>query len=122
MSWADQAIEESGTLLGPRGSRMTSERTFPVLNHKRDNVPLASVPWEFIASHEAPAQRNHAQTLKGLAERGGLSAKEMLAVVTGQGGGARDPSCRGDVFVAGKCHRHSPSATLTPGHGRDVTP
>lgn len=60
------------------------DRTFPVLNHKRDNFPLASVPWEFIAPHEAQAQRNHAQTLKRLAERGGLSAKEMLAVVTGQ--------------------------------------
>jgi len=60
------------------------DRTFPVLNHKRDNFPLASVPWEFIAPHEAQARRNHAQTLQRLAERGGLSAKEMLAVVTGQ--------------------------------------
>ena len=39
-----------------------------------------------------------------------------------QGGGARDHSCRGDVLLAGKCHRHSPAATLTPGRGRDVTP
>ena len=60
------------------------DRTFPVLNHKRDNFPLASVPWGFIAPHEAQARRNHAQTLQRLAERGGLSAKEMLAVVTCQ--------------------------------------
>lgn len=63
---------------------MTAERTFPVLNHKRDNFPLASVPWEFVAPHEAQARRNHDQTLRRLAERGGLSAKEMLAVVTGR--------------------------------------
>lgn len=60
------------------------DRTFPVLNHKGDNFPMASVPWEFIAPHEAQAQRNHDQTLQRLAERGGLSAKEMLAVVTGR--------------------------------------
>ena len=63
---------------------MTAERTFPVLNHKRDNFPLASVPWEFVAPHEAQARRNHDQTLQRLADRGGLSAKEMLAVVTGR--------------------------------------
>lgn len=63
---------------------MTAERTFPILNYKRDNFPLASVPWEFIAPHEAQARRNHDQTLRRLAERGGLSAKEMLAVVTGR--------------------------------------
>ena len=63
---------------------MTAERTFPILNHKRDNFPLASVPWEFVAPHEAQARRNHDQTLRRLAERGGLSAKEMLAVVTGR--------------------------------------
>ena len=63
---------------------MTAERAFPVLNHKRDNFPLASVPWEFVAPHEAQARRNHDQTLRRLAERGGLSAKEMLAVVTGR--------------------------------------
>jgi len=63
---------------------MTAESTFPVLNYKRDNFPLASVPWEFVAPHEAQARRNHDQTLRRLAERGGLSAKEMLAVVTGR--------------------------------------
>ena len=39
-----------------------------------------------------------------------------------QGGGARDPLCHGSGIVPGKCQRQSPSATLTPGHGRDVTP
>ena len=39
-----------------------------------------------------------------------------------QGGGARDPSCLGAGFLPGKCQRHSPAATLTPGRGRDVTP
>jgi hypothetical protein len=60
------------------------DRTFPVLNHRADNFPLSSVPWGFVAPHEAQARRNHDQTLQRLAERGGLSAKEMLAVVSGK--------------------------------------
>ena len=39
-----------------------------------------------------------------------------------QGGGARDPLRHGSGIVPEKCQRQSPSATLTPGHGRDVTP
>lgn len=40
------------------------------------------IPWEMIASHEKQADRNHGQTLRGLASRGGLCAIEMLAVLT----------------------------------------
>ena len=39
-----------------------------------------------------------------------------------RGGGARDPLRHGSGIVPEKCQRQSPSATLTPGHGRDVTP
>lgn len=64
-----------------------SAREFPVLNacdaRKRGTFPK-SVPWAFVAPHEAQALRNHGQTLQRLAERGGLSAAEMLAVVTGR--------------------------------------
>lgn len=40
------------------------------------------VPWDFVAEHGQQAERNHYQTVKRLAERGGLAWAEMLAVVT----------------------------------------
>lgn len=39
------------------------------------------VPWAMLAPHEKQALHNHDQTLKRLAERGGLSPCEMLAVL-----------------------------------------
>lgn len=39
------------------------------------------IPWDMITPHEDQAQRNHSQTLKRLAERGGLCPEEMLAVL-----------------------------------------
>lgn len=41
-----------------------------------------SLPWEMIAPYEAQAQANHGQSLERLAERGGLSPGEALAVLT----------------------------------------
>lgn len=40
-----------------------------------------SIPLALIALHERQAGRNHYQTLKRLAERGGLSASEAVAVL-----------------------------------------
>lgn len=41
-----------------------------------------SVPWDLLAPHEAQALRNHGgQSLERLAERGGLSPAELVAVV-----------------------------------------
>lgn len=40
-----------------------------------------SIPWAVIAPHERQADRNHGQTLKQLASRGGLSACEAVAVL-----------------------------------------
>lgn len=40
-----------------------------------------SIPWEIIAPHETQALKNHGQTLKRLAERGGLGWQEALAVL-----------------------------------------
>lgn len=40
------------------------------------------IPWEMIAPHESQAQNNHGQTLRRLAERGGLCPIEMVAVLT----------------------------------------
>jgi hypothetical protein len=42
-----------------------------------------SVPWEFMAPHESQCQKNHGQSLKRIAERGGLGASEAWAVVNG---------------------------------------
>lgn len=39
------------------------------------------IPWVMIAPHEKQAERNHDQTLVRLAERGGLSACEAVAVL-----------------------------------------
>ena len=43
------------------------------------------MPWEFVAPHEQQALQNHKQTLARLAERGGLSPGELVAVVRGEG-------------------------------------
>ena len=40
-----------------------------------------SVPWELVAPFEARARANHDQTLERLAQRGGLSPAELLAVL-----------------------------------------
>ena len=60
---------------------MTDERWFPIMG-QRVAEHIAPIPWSVIASHEAQAQRNHDQTLQRLAERGGLSPCELVAVLT----------------------------------------
>ncbi len=42
---------------------------------------LNPIPWDIIASHEHQAQENHGQTLKRLAERGGLGVSEAVAIL-----------------------------------------
>jgi hypothetical protein len=54
-------------------------RENPSLN---DRMP--SVPWVLLAPHEMQAERNHGQTLERLAERGGLSPCEMIAIIDDQ--------------------------------------
>lgn len=60
----------------------TPERMFPIMDigGKR-----AVIPWRVIAPHEEQAQRNHSQSLKRLAERGGLCWSEAWGVLTGVG-------------------------------------
>jgi hypothetical protein len=41
-----------------------------------------NVPWSLVESHEHQARRNHSHTLTTLAERGGLSPQELIAVLT----------------------------------------
>lgn len=71
---------------------MTEERRFPVLRgtqRERDELERLgcprSVPWAFVAPHEQQAKLNHSQTLERLAQRGGLSPSELVAVVRGEG-------------------------------------
>lgn len=68
---------------------MTTELTFPVLwqgtreyktTLEREGCPR-TVPWDFVAEHESMCKQNHDQTTQRLAERGGLSPEEMVAVV-----------------------------------------
>jgi hypothetical protein len=49
---------------------------FPIMSKV---VP--SIPWAMIAPHEARALRNHGQTLRRLAERGGLSPDEAMRIL-----------------------------------------
>ena len=42
-----------------------------------------SVPWAFMAPHEAQARKNHGQTLEGLAKRGGLGCAEAWVIIHG---------------------------------------
>lgn len=45
---------------------------------------LSDIPFAMIAPHEGQAQRNHGQTLNRLAERGGLSTGEAIAILEGR--------------------------------------
>ncbi|MDP3165157.1 MAG: hypothetical protein Q8N06_06840 [Hydrogenophaga sp.] len=55
-------------------------RMFPIMSN---GTPSMQIPWSVIAPFEHQAQRNHSQSLKRLAERGGLSHSEALAVLRG---------------------------------------
>ena len=53
---------------------------FPIMG----DPEITWVPWRMIAPHEAQARKNHGQSLKRLAERGGLSVCECLNVLEGR--------------------------------------
>lgn len=52
-------------------------REFPVL----PGHGVRAVPWAMVLPHRAAAGRNHGQTLERLADRGGLSPRELLLVL-----------------------------------------
>lgn len=60
-------------------------KRFPVLHNLGHRGEKEYIPWEVIAPHEAQAYENHGQSLERLASRGGLSYREMLAVLRDQG-------------------------------------
>lgn len=63
---------------------MEEEREFPIMfgtgvgYHEK---PLATIPWKILEPHEDQAYKNHCQSLHRLAERGGLSPCEAIAVI-----------------------------------------
>lgn len=69
------------TIMEAGAPRMTDTRQFPIMA-VRGKTTSATVPWSFMAPHEVQAIANHGgQSLERLAERGGLSGGEALAVV-----------------------------------------
>jgi hypothetical protein len=61
-----------------------SGRRFPVLLGDQRSIWRGvpdSIPWEAISEHEPQARANHGQSLDVLAQRGGLSPYELLAVL-----------------------------------------
>lgn len=87
--------KEVTNFLGSRLTTASPERNFPVMltqaAHGRSTeaqlkaacVPVCVIgmPWRLLRPHEKQADRNHGQTLACLAERGGLSSCEMVAVM-----------------------------------------
>lgn len=55
--------------------------SFPVLDYAEIPGSPKIVPWEFIAPHAKQALVNHQQTLEQLAERGGCTPCEIVAIV-----------------------------------------
>src|SRR5260221_9985394 len=52
-------------------------------------VAIVGVPWSLLAPHEKQAIANHGQTLKDLAERGGLGVDEAIDIIEGRRYGGR---------------------------------
>lgn len=59
----------------PAGTSQAAELIFPIMGGP-------AIPFSLIAPYEAQAKKNHYQTLKRLAERGGLSICEAMAVMS----------------------------------------
>lgn len=104
-------------------SASNTNRIFPILTsysvdprearQKGRCFVIVGLPWEMIAPHEEQAQRNHSQTLKRLADRGGLSECEAVAVLEDRPWKRMDPDVAHrqllDLIVA--------AATPTPPDG-----
>ena len=72
-----------------------------------------TVPWSFLAPHEPQAIKNHGQTLKRLAERGGLAWSEILDIVRGNSWGttSNQLKARADVLALLKSHEVTSDGT-----------
>jgi hypothetical protein len=63
---------------------MSEQKQMRILNV--DAHLLHSVPWSIVSPHEAQALRNHGQSLDRLNERGGVSIRELWAILNGRNG------------------------------------
>ncbi len=72
-----------------------SEETFPIMGHwnKKAHRQEAGfeIPLSMISPHERQAKANHYQSLKRLADRGGLAPCEALAVLDDRNWKEMDP-------------------------------
>jgi hypothetical protein len=64
-----------------KNKTMSTLKLFPILHGK----VFHAIPWDAIAPFEEQAHSNHSQTLTRLAERGGLSTAEAVAVMQSKG-------------------------------------
>ena len=67
-------------------------RLFPV--HPTNRSYMTGIDWTIIAPHEPQALKNHDQSLEKLADRGGLSLSELVAVLEDR------PWCEMDSLAA----------------------
>lgn len=75
-------VQASVSAYGDARAEAERRRMFPVLD-ACGGCPTR-VPWAFVAPHEGWALKNHDQTLQRLAERGGLSPCEIVAILEGR--------------------------------------
>ena len=76
---------------------------FPILGSKT----LKEVPWSLLAPHERQAISNHSQSLERLAQRGGLSPCEALAVIEGRSWGSIKPGITDEARLLEYVARHT---------------
>lgn len=56
-------------------------KAFPILHNCHYKGEDEAIPWEVIEPHENQAYENHGQSLEQLAKRGGLSWREIYAII-----------------------------------------
>lgn len=56
-------------------------KQFPILHSSHREGEAEFIPWEILEPHENQAHENHDQSLEQLARRGGLSWREVYAVL-----------------------------------------
>lgn len=81
----DKPTREFMPLLTPPGPPRDHPRGYP-----------ARIPWHIIAGHESQCQKNHYQTLERIAQRGGFSPAEALAVIENRPWHRMDPQAAVD--------------------------
>lgn len=66
---------------GLKREKLLAVGMFPVLTGEHSQHEGVCIPLSLIVSHENQCQRNHGQSIQRLAERGGLSPCEIVAII-----------------------------------------